>query len=82
MEMAPAVAATLLAASLAPRIAQELDRHPLVMVGELHRWAELHAFLRDLVRDPAFICRVDSWWSSSATRGCRRLPTPGAPARK
>ena len=50
------------AASSGPAIAQiseQFDKHPLIMIGELHRWAQLHAFLRDLIRDPRFICRAD-----------------------
>jgi hypothetical protein len=41
------------------RIAAQFDRHPLVMLGELHRSREIHAFLQQMLRDPAFICRVD-----------------------
>jgi hypothetical protein len=41
------------------QIAEQFDKHPLIMIGELHRWAQLHAFLRDLIRDPRFICRAD-----------------------
>jgi hypothetical protein len=41
------------------RIAKLFDERPLVMIGELHRWAELHAFMREMLRDPRFACRVD-----------------------
>jgi hypothetical protein len=41
------------------QIAKQLDEHPLIMIGELHRWGRLHAFLRELITDPGFICRVD-----------------------
>lgn len=41
------------------QIAKQFERHPVVMVGETHRYGELHAFLQQLLRDPAFICRVD-----------------------
>jgi len=40
-------------------IAKQYDKHPLIMMGEWHRNAEQHVFLRELVRDPAFICRTD-----------------------
>jgi hypothetical protein len=40
-------------------IAKQFDRHPLIMVGELHRWEQLHAFIREMIRDSRFICRVD-----------------------
>jgi hypothetical protein len=49
-----------LAASLTiSQIAKQFDAHPLVMMGELHRWGELHAFLQEMLRDPGFICRAD-----------------------
>ena len=41
------------------RIAGQLDAHPLVMVGELYRSREIHAFLQRMLRDPAFVCRLD-----------------------
>jgi hypothetical protein len=63
------MAAILLAAGSAARsesatsvnaaLGAQFDQHPLLMVGELHRNGQLHAFLRQLIRDPAFICRVD-----------------------
>ncbi|MDQ6911892.1 MAG: hypothetical protein M3128_03350 [Verrucomicrobiota bacterium] len=28
-------------------IAKQFDEHPLIMIGELHRWGELHAFMRE-----------------------------------
>ncbi len=40
-------------------IAKQYDRYPLIMLGEWHRNAQQHVFLRDLIRDPAFICRTD-----------------------
>src|SRR6478752_9871956 len=40
-------------------IAKQFDKHPLIMIGELHRWQELHAFMREMIRDPGFICRAD-----------------------
>lgn len=40
-------------------IAQQLDRYPLVMIGEWHRSAQQHEFLRAMLRDPVFLCRVD-----------------------
>jgi hypothetical protein len=40
-------------------IAQQFDNHPLIMIGELHRSREIHAFLQQMLRDPAFICRAD-----------------------
>lgn len=41
------------------QIARQFDKHPLIMMGEWHRSVQQHFFLRELVRDPAFICRVD-----------------------
>ena len=41
------------------QVAAQLDRHPLVMLGELHRSRETHAFLQRMLRDPAFVCRID-----------------------
>jgi len=41
------------------QIARQFDKHPLIMMGEWHRNVQQHVFLRELVRDPAFICRVD-----------------------
>jgi len=41
------------------QIAKQFDEHPLIMVGELHRWDQLHAFLREMIRTPEFICRAD-----------------------
>ena len=40
-------------------IAKQYDQHPLIMMGEWHRNVQQHVFLRELVRDPAFICRTD-----------------------
>jgi hypothetical protein len=41
------------------QIAKQFDDHSIVMIGELHRWSELHEFLRELLRTPEFICRAD-----------------------
>ena len=46
-------------AAVIAEIAKQFDQHPLILVGELHRWAELHAFIREMVRDPGFVCRAD-----------------------
>lgn len=40
-------------------IAKQYDEHPLVMIGEWHRNVQQHVFLRELISDPAFICRTD-----------------------
>src|SRR6476619_3672181 len=40
-------------------IAAQFDQHPLVMLGELHRSREIHAFLQRMLHDRVFICRVD-----------------------
>lgn len=40
-------------------IAKQFDRYPLIMIGELHRWEQLHAFIQEMIRNPAFICRAD-----------------------
>lgn len=40
-------------------LAQQFDKHPLIMIGERHRSREIHAFLQQLLRDPEFICRAD-----------------------
>jgi hypothetical protein len=40
-------------------IAKQFDRHDLIMIGELHRSREIHAFLQKMLRDPGFICRAD-----------------------
>jgi hypothetical protein len=53
------------AASAAPsepaiaEMAKQFDKHPLIMIGELHRSREIHAFLQQMLRDPGFICRAD-----------------------
>jgi hypothetical protein len=62
-----AAAALSLALSAAPPnassaiadIAKIYDAHPLIFVGEWHRNAQQHEFLRALVADPKFICRTD-----------------------
>jgi hypothetical protein len=40
-------------------IAKIYDTHPLIFIGEWHRNKQQHEFLRELVRDPDFICRTD-----------------------
>src|SRR5215475_11081837 len=40
-------------------IARLYDKYPLIFLGEWHRNVQQHVFLRELVRDPAFICRTD-----------------------
>ena len=40
-------------------ITKQFDDHPLIKIGELHRWEQLHAFMREMIRDPGFICRAD-----------------------
>lgn len=40
-------------------IATQFDDRPLVMIGEYHRSREIHAHLQQMLRDPAFICKVD-----------------------
>jgi len=46
-------------ATAAAQIAKLYDQYPVIMMGEWHRSAQQHAFLRELIRDPVFICRVD-----------------------
>jgi hypothetical protein len=41
------------------QIAKQFDEHPLIMIGELHRWEQLHAFMREMIRNPEFACRAD-----------------------
>jgi hypothetical protein len=41
------------------QIAMQFDEHPLIMIGELHRWEQLHAFMREMTRNPEFVCRAD-----------------------
>jgi len=41
------------------QIGRQFDSHALVMIGELHRSREIHAFLQELLHDRAFICRAD-----------------------
>ena len=62
------VAAALLALSLsaaAPSgdaiagLAKVYDSHPLIFMGEWHRNAQQHVFLRELISDPRFLCRTD-----------------------
>ena len=40
-------------------LAKLYDQHPLIFMGEWHRNAQQHVFLRQLVADPAFLCRTD-----------------------
>ena len=35
------------------------DSHPLIFMGEWHRNVQQHAFLRELIADPRFLCRTD-----------------------
>jgi len=62
------VAAAMLALSLsstAPsrdaiaELAKVYDDHPLIFMGEWHRNAQQHVFLRALIGDPRFLCRTD-----------------------
>jgi hypothetical protein len=46
-------------ASAIAQIAKQFDEHPLIMIGELHRWEQLHAFMREMIRSPEFVCRAD-----------------------
>ena len=48
-----------LAALAISQMAAQLDAHPLFLLGELHRWQELHAIVQELLHDPSFICRAD-----------------------
>ncbi len=41
-------------------LARQFDRHPLILIGELHRSREIHAFLQRLLASPEFICRADA----------------------
>ncbi len=56
---AASVAQAATVSSVNASMGKQFDQHPLLMIGELHRNGQLHAFLRQLIRDPAFICRVD-----------------------
>jgi len=47
-------------ASINAELAREFAHHPLIMVGEYHRSREIHRFLQQLLRDPAFICKADA----------------------
>jgi hypothetical protein len=40
-------------------LAKVYDTHALIFIGEWHRNAQQHAFLRALVDDPRFLCRID-----------------------
>jgi hypothetical protein len=40
-------------------IAKQLDKHSIVMIGELHRSLQIHTFLQQMLRDPRFVCRID-----------------------
>jgi hypothetical protein len=41
------------------QIAKQFDQHPLIMIGELHRWEQLHAFLREMIHNREFVRRAD-----------------------
>jgi hypothetical protein len=56
--LSPAVSAAATQTAVA-EIAEQFDNHPLIMIGELHRSREIHAFLQQMLRDPVFICRAD-----------------------
>ncbi len=45
--------------SVIAQITKQFDNHPLIMIGELHRWEQLHAFMREMIRDAGCICRAD-----------------------
>ena len=45
--------------SMAKQLGDQLDRRPLIAIGESHRSARFHRFLDSLIRDRDFICRVD-----------------------
>jgi len=62
------LASALLASSLAAGapssdaiagLAKVYDSHSLIFMGEWHRNAQQHAFLRELIGDPGFLCRTD-----------------------
>jgi hypothetical protein len=61
------LAAALLALSLSAEpssdaiagLAKVYDSHPLIFIGEWHRNAQQHVFLRQLIADPRFLCRTD-----------------------
>ena len=66
MRIAMVVASMLLATAaragndpVIAQVAAQLDRHALIMLGELHRSRETHAFLQRMLRDPQFVCRID-----------------------
>ena len=40
-------------------LAKVYDSHPLIFMGEWHRNAQQHVFLRQLISDPRFLCRTD-----------------------
>jgi hypothetical protein len=40
-------------------LAKIYDGYPLIFMGEWHRNAQQHEFLRKLIADPAFLCRTD-----------------------
>jgi hypothetical protein len=46
-------------AAVIAQVAKQFDQHALIMMGELHRWEQLHAFIREMIRDREFICRAD-----------------------
>ena len=56
---AAAGAAPARGATAAADIGGLYEKYPLIFMGEWHRNAQQHAFLRELIRDPAFLCRTD-----------------------
>src|SRR3954469_20118273 len=54
-----AEAETPASATVIAQIGKQFDEHPLIMIGELHRWEQLHAFIREMIRKPEFVCRAD-----------------------
>lgn len=41
-------------------LAAQLDRHPVLVLGEMHRHAQQHVFLRALLTDRRFVCKIDA----------------------
>jgi hypothetical protein len=40
-------------------LAKQFDTHSVIMIGEQHKNRQIHAFLQQLLRNPAFICRAN-----------------------
>ena len=64
MIIAAVVLALSLSAAEPPRdaiagLSKIYDSHPLIFMGEWHRNVQQHAFLRELIGDPRFLCRTD-----------------------